>query len=214
MKTAKLTKLFLAALSAAALCAGGAEESACPGREWNPLFDGKTLKGWSEIEFGGEGEVRVTNGVLHLDMGLPFTGVRWTNAVIKADYEIALDARRTTGTDFFCGLTFPVGDCCASLIVSGWGGGLVGISSIDTFDASENDTTSHRLFENGRWYAIRLRVTRDRIQAWIDKQQVVDADIRGRDISVRPGDIELCQPLGLASWDTSAALRNIRIRKL
>ena len=178
------------------------------------IFDGKTLNGWKKIAFGGEGEISVSNGVLYLNMGQPFTGVLWTNAVIKTDYEIALEAQRVAGTDFFCGLTFPVSNSCASLIVGGWGGGLVGVSSIDSLDASENDTGTYREFENRRWYAIRLRVTRTRIQAWIDEKQAVDANIRGHEIAVRPGDIELCRPLGLASWDTGAALRNVRIRTL
>lgn len=47
-----------------------------------------------------------------------------------------------SSSEFFCGLTVPVrtGTECVSLIVGGWGGSLVGISSIDGLDASETST--------------------------------------------------------------------------
>ena len=38
-------------------------------------------------------------------------------------------------------------------------GGVVGLSSIGGFDASENETTQFVEFKNGQWYKIRLRVT-------------------------------------------------------
>jgi len=184
------------------------------GKKWQSMFDGETLSGWKSIEFGAEGPVHVFEGVLNLDMGGPFTGILWTNDVIRTDYELELQAKRTAGNDFFCGLTFPVDKSCCSLIVGGWGGALIGISSINDMDASENSTTTFIEFNNNQWYTIRVRVIKERLQAWIDKKQVVDADIRGKRINVRPGDIEECQPLGIAAWDTAAALRNIRIRKL
>ena len=63
------------------------------------------------------------------------------------------------GADFMCGLTFPVGDSHASLILGGWGGTVAGISSIDGHDASENETSSFISFPKDRWYTIRMRVT-------------------------------------------------------
>src|SRR5262245_12801694 len=128
------------------------------------------------------------------------------------DYEIALDALRLTGSDFFCGLTVPVGDTHCSLIVGGWGGSLVGISSLDGMDASENETTKYMEFQQARWYRIRLRVTQKKIQAWIDNEKLIDVDTTGKRISLRPGDIELSKPLGLAAWQTTAALRQIKYR--
>ena len=78
---------------------------------------------------------------------------------------------RVDGIDFFCGLTFPVADSHASFIVGGWGGTVVGISSIDGMDASENATTKYVKFQLKRWYKIRIRVTPTSIQAWIDAGQ-------------------------------------------
>jgi hypothetical protein len=127
---------------------------------------------------------------------------------------VALDAMRVMGSDFFCGLTVPVGTNCCSLIVGGWGGSLIGISSLNGMDASENETTKFSNFESGRWYRIRLRVTEKRIQAWIDKEKLMDVDTTDKRISVRPGDIELSQPIGVAAWQTASALREIKFRQV
>ena len=90
----------------------------------------------------------------------------------------------------------------------------MGISCLDGMDASENETTKFVNFESGHWYRIRLRVTEKRIEGWIDKDKLVDVDISERRISVRPGDIELSQPIGVAAWQTGAALREIKFRRV
>jgi len=184
------------------------------GTGWQAVFDGESLNGWRETPFAGHGEVHCQAGVIVLGMGDPFTGINWTNEFPKLNYEVALDAMRLMGSDFFCGLTVPVGTNFCSLIVGGWGGSLVGISSLDGMDASENETTKFSSFESGRWYRIRLRVTDRKIQAWIDQDKLVDVDAEGKRISVRPGDIELSEPFGIAAWETSAALREIKFRRL
>ena len=180
------------------------------GEGWHSMFDGQTMAGWRETPFAGRGELECRSGVIVLNMGEPFTGLNWTNEFPQENYEIALDAMRLAGSDFFCGLTVPVGTNCCSLIVGGWGGSLVGISSLEGMDASENETTKFVSFENARWYRIRLRVVKNRVQAWIDDDKLIDVDTKDKRIAVRPGDIELSQPLGLAAWQTSAALRQIK----
>ena len=182
------------------------------GDGWRPLFDGQSLAGWRITEFGGQGRVAVQKGLLVLPSGTPFTGINFTNDPPKVNYEISLEAMRVSGSDFFCGLTFPVRDAFASLIVGGWGGTLVGISCLDGADASENETTQYVSFETGRWYRIRLRVTENKIEAWVEQKKVVNLTTTGRKLSLRFGDIELSKPLGIASWDTGAALREIKIR--
>lgn len=177
------------------------------------LFDGKSLDGWKITNFGGEGEVRVEKGEIHLDIGSDMTGITYTKAVPTMDYEISLDAMRTAGGDFFCGLTFPIGKDPCSFIVGGWGGGTVGLSSIDDADASENETASFHSFDDKRWYKIRVRVTKQKVECWIDKEQVVDLKHTNRRISIR-SEVEPCKPLGIATWSTAAALRNIELRRL
>ncbi len=103
-------------------------------------------------------------------------------------------------------------DWYCTFINGGWGGSVVGLSSLDTMDASENDTTVTMDFTNGRWYSFRVRVTDGSIEAWIDEERVIAVNIRGRRIGLRPGDIEYSAPLGIASYDSVAAIRNIEYR--
>lgn len=178
------------------------------------MFDGKTLSGWRVTEFFRGGKAGCEAGLIVLNTGDPFTGINWTNEFPKMSYEVALDAIRVGGSDFFCGLTVPVGGTFCSLIVGGWGGGVVGISSLDGSDASENETGTMVEFEQERWYRIRLRVTETKLEAWIDGKKIVDVITTDRKISLRPGDIELSKPFGIASWNTGAALRNIQWRRV
>jgi hypothetical protein len=184
-----------------------------PADSWRSLFDGKSLGQWKPTQFGGEGEVRVEDGAIVLERGNDLTGVTWTGPLERIGYEIGVEARRLAGNDFFCGLTFPVGQASCSLIVGGWGGAVTGLSSLDGQDASENETTTVKNFEDQRWYAIRVRVTADRIQTWIDEAVWADVKTSGRRIGIRP-EVEASRPLGIASWRTTAALRNIRLRKV
>jgi hypothetical protein len=199
--------LFLGVLLARAAPPATAPASPNEGRS---LFDGKTLQGWTVSDFGGHGDPAVEDGKLVLPVGEGLTGVTYAGKLPKTNYEVSLDAKRTQGHDFFCGLTFPAGDSFASLIVGGWGGAVCGISSLDDNDASSNDTTTRRKFEDDKWYHIRLRVTDDKIQAWIDDEKIVDVVTTGKKISVR-GDIEQSCPFGLATWRTGAAVKDIRI---
>ncbi len=182
--------------------------------EWKPIFDGKTLAGWSETKFSGQGEVAVKDGTLTLGVGSDLTGVNFTGAMPKLNYEIAFEAQRVEGTDFFCALTFPYGDSHATFVAGGWGGALVGLSSINGDDASENETTKFKKFEKGRWYKIRLRVTAAKIEAWIDDEQLVDVETKDKKIAMRSGEIELSKPCGIATFRTQAAFREIRLRVL
>ena len=176
------------------------------------LFDGKTLDGWEITDFGTQGPVSVSGGKIILGMGDGCSGITWKRDFPTVDYEVTLEAMRVDGHDFFCGMTFPVGKSPCTLIVGGWGGMVVGLSSIDGMDASENETMTLKQFENDRWYRIRLRVTAETIQAWIDNEIVVDFTIGDSFLSIRP-EVELSKPFGIASWRTTAAIKNIRIDK-
>jgi hypothetical protein len=180
---------------------------------WRELFDGKTLGDWTATNFGGEGRVEVDAGRIVLGMGSDLTGITWKGQMPQVEYEVRLEARREEGSDFFCGLTFPVNDSFCSLILGGWGGTIVGLSSIGGLDASENETSRLMSFDLNSWYAVSLKVTREKIEAWVDGNKIVDQDLRGRRISIRP-EVELSRPFGLASWRTRAGLRKIAMRRL
>lgn len=180
------------------------------------LFDGKELGAWQQTRFGGEGEAFVNDeACLEFGFGAIMTGVHWGGQVpALSNYEISLDAMKLDGNDFFCAVTFPVSNSHASFVMGGWGGGVVGLSSVDDLDASENETMNIEGFEKNKWYAVRIRVTDEKIEAWIDDDQKVDLDLAGRKISLRPGDIELSVPIGIASFQTRSQFRNIVWRDL
>jgi hypothetical protein len=67
-------------------------------------------------------------------------------------------------------------------------------------------------FATGRWYHVRLRVSEQKLEAWIDQKKVVDVATTGHKFSLRAGDIKLSKPFGLTSWLTTAAFRDIKIR--
>jgi hypothetical protein len=178
---------------------------------WTSLFDGKTLNGWEITSFGTEGPVNVSNGSIILGMGDGCTGVTLTDDFPKIDYEVSLEAKKISGNDFFCGMTFPVGDSWCSLIIGGWGGPVVGLSSVDGKDASENETNILKKFEHDTWYHILLRVSHKKIEAWTNDEKIIDFETDGHELSIRP-EMMLSTPFGICSWNTTAALRNIKLK--
>jgi hypothetical protein len=184
-----------------------------PEAGWMSMFDGESLSGWEITSFGTEGPVRISEGNIVLGMGDGCTGITWKGDFPTVNYEIKLDAKKVSGNDFFCGITFPVKDSFCSLIVGGWGGPVTGLSCIDGHDASENETTVLKKFEHDTWYQIHLKVTAETIEAWINQEQIIDFSAINRKLTVRP-EVELSRPFGICSWITTAALCNIRIKNL
>ena len=190
------------------------EKPAKKDNEWKSLFDGKTLKNWKSSGFGGDGPIAVEEGKIVMDQGSEMTGITWTGeALPKMNYEVSVMAQRIEGSDFFCGLTFEINDDPCSLIIGGWGGGVVGISSLNGLDAANNETTKYQVFKSGEWYKIRLRVSEIGLMAWIDDKQVVSVKTKGKEISIR-GEVENSRPFGISCFATKAGLKDIKIRKL
>jgi hypothetical protein len=173
------------------------------------LFDGTSLEGWKATEFGGAGELVLEEGALVLELGNPLTGITWVGRELRReDYALEVRATKLAGHDFFCGLTFPIGEECASLILGGWGGTTCGLSCIDGRDASENETTSYRRFENDREVRIRIEVSASAVLAFLDGERLLEVARAGKRFSVR-GEVVASQPLGYCAFATRAALRTI-----
>ena len=181
---------------------------------WQSMFDAKTLQGWRETPYTDRGEVRVKNGTIVLAAGKPLTGINWSGEFPHDNYEVRFEAARLQGNDFFAALTFPVGDSFCTWVMGGWGGDIVGLSSIDGWDASDNETRSYFTFEKNRWYAFRLRVRGHQIGAWIDDVQAIDVNVEGRALSLYFGETKLSAPFGFGSYRTTGGLRKIEYRLL
>ncbi|HBT78025.1 MAG TPA: DUF1080 domain-containing protein [Planctomycetaceae bacterium] len=206
---------------------------------WKSLFDGKTLDGWTVRKYGGDGAVQVQNGCLSIGMGAGLSGLTLSEKkekeIPRMDYEIRYEARRMMGSDFFAALTFPVGEAYCSFINGGWGGGTIGLSSLDGFDASENGSGDFYAFKDLRWYQFRVRVRKENISVWIkplpegkeateaagdgpasDKwkeKQVIDCDTRGKKVGLR-FEMETYRGLAFCTWMAEGEIRNVEIRKL
>lgn len=209
--------LFLAVSILSIVFCHGADQ---PKAEAIMLFDGSSLDDWKIVDSGGSGDVTLDTKekVLRIGQGEGLSGLVYQKAA-NLDfkrYEVTLEAKREAGVDFFCGLTFPVGDTktCATFLMGGWGGSVTGISSIDGNDAANNATATYQRYADDRWYQVRLRVTPERLSAWVDDKEVVDIEIKDRKVSVRPGGIESYLPLSLTTYNTAAAIRNVKFTPL
>jgi hypothetical protein len=206
-------------------CPAHAQEKAAPPAKDAPqkteapqgkaLFDGKTLEGWKCPDFGGEAKVSVKDGMIIMDKNpkASMSGITWTGKPPRTNFELTLEGMRLDGGDFFCTTTFPVGEGYCSLVMGGWGGSLIGLSSIDSMDASENSTTTALDFQEKQWYRVRIRVTDAKVEAWIDDKLMIDQERKDHKFTVR-SECDDCRPLGICTWDTKGAVRNIRLREL
>lgn len=190
--------------------------------ESQALFDGKSLAGWAPSNFETPGDVKVIpsfkgdRAAIVIEAGTPLSGITWTKGSMlpRTNYEISLEAMRVEGFDFFCAITFPIGDSSATFVMGGWSSMVVGISSINGADASENETTAGKEFTDGKWYKVRVRVTDKKVEAWIDDEQFANVEREGRTFSLRGGDIQKSLPLGIATYMTKGAVRDITLKRL
>lgn len=176
---------------------------------------------WKSIKFGGEGDVYFKDDALNLDYGNPLTGVTYQGDLdtllgeSKSNYAITLDAQRVEGVDMFLGVTFPVGnEGHVSLVLGGWAGAITGISNLDGLNASENVTTQYHAFEDKRWYKIKIMVTDEKIQCWMEDK--VLADIKRADYETYDthGAVIDTKPLGLFSYGTWGKVRALKVWNL
>jgi len=185
--------------------------------KWQSLFDGKSLRGWRAVNAGAyakHGKVRVDEGVLALDPGGPLTGVACTQTVPSADHEVALEAKAVGGEGDFCVITFPIGAShCALALGIADGPGRVGLHKVDGRSAGSNATTARYTFAKGQWHRVRLRVSRQKIEAWVNDDRIISFPMATHTLDAGPA-YGLARPLALSAHSTASAFRNIRLRRL
>ena len=174
------------------------------------LFDGVSLDRWEAIDYEGHGAVTIADSCIIIGKGEYISGIRWTEDFPKTNYEVTLSAKRVDGNDFFCGITFPVKESFLTLVLGGWGGSLCGLSCIDGYDAANNFTGKIFYFGTGAWWPVRLRVTDEKIEAWIEQDKIVDFTIGNYGLSLRM-EVESSVPFGITTYKTTGAIRDLRL---
>lgn len=178
------------------------------------LFAGKNLDDWEASNFGGEGPLELKDDAVIFQRGADLTGMNWKGKPLpKINYEVTLEAQRIEGSDFFCGIVFPVNDATCSFVAGGWGGSTIGLSSVDDIYAAENETGTYASFEEKTWYKFKLRVSASAITAWIDGKQYVYLKTKGRKLSLHPA-MEPAKPFGIAAFATVAVIRDVKLHEL
>ena len=176
---------------------------------------------WQTINFGGEGDVYFKDDALNLDYGNPLTGAKYKGDLAallgesKENYAITLETQRIEGVDMFLGVTFPVGnDGHVSLVLGGWAGAITGLSNLDGLNASENETTQYHAFDDKQWYKVKILVTEEKIQCWLDDKTLVDikrADYKKYDTH---GAVSDTKPFGMFSYGTWGKVKDVKVWKL
>jgi len=180
---------------------------------WVSLFDGQTLGGWRVAQggvFGADGEAKVQDGGIVLIGGERATGIAWTGAFPRMDYEVAWEAKKLKSQKTACTVLFPLerGHC---LFGAGW---VTGFSFMDGREAFWNPSFREIRSEQGRWHRLRLRLTASRAVVWVDGQQVIEVPRRRHTFRL-PGGHGALEPFGFhVGAGHQAALRRIRYRHI
>ena len=175
-----------------------------PSWDWRVFESTKYLKA---------GAVKFEDGIMTIAAGEPFSGAALTDPVYSDYYELSLEARRTAGSDIFCGIYFPVGDSHCSVVLGGWGNSLSGLSMLDGLSAAENETAYPQSFGNDKWVKVQLKVLPESLTLMADGETVIHLDREGRELTPYLG-LEMFHPLGFFTYESAAEIRNARITRL
>lgn len=192
---------------------GGGAGEAAPPADWEVLFDGRDLSEWKAGIFGEDPEFEVVESGVVLPQGVPLAGLTFQGSTPAPPFEAEFDVTKEFGADFFFSVTFPVRGEHLTLVLGGWGGVVCGLSCLDGEDASGNDTRTLRNFPDGSRYRVSLAVTDERVRVALDGEPLIDADLRGRELELRP-EVDPSVPFGVATFATQTILHRVRVRQL
>ena len=154
----------------------------------------------------------MAQGRIVIPQGPKRAAIAWTGDFPTVDYELGLEMRRQEGEEL-CEILFPVGSVQCAWSIGGWQGRWAGLSVVERTGADRNDTTRATRIRTGQWHRARVRVTKAKIEAWLDDEKYVDLERAGRRLT-HPFWLPVPEPLALATWRTTLGLRNIRLRLL
>jgi alpha-N-arabinofuranosidase len=163
---------------------------------WNRSFEENSAGRW-RIEDG-----QVVQAGMGENQRLVFGDASWT------DLEFTLEARKTGGAEgFLILLRVASPDRFYWYNIGGWGNsrhqlekGTAGRRWGAVGPASEGR------IETGKWYRIRTRCEGNRLQVWLDDEQVLDyTDTRNPHLAGR---------VGVGTWATQAVFRNFKVTSL
>ena len=189
---------------------------------WSRLLDGTSLKGWEVVkDFPGTdaaGPVEVKDGSVVLGTGWPWTGMVWKGDAPSVDYELEIEGQRVKGLGDFCSVVFPVkGESC-KINVGGHWPTVVALDTVDGRTGRDGGSPARRpvAFKDGQWYRVRVRVTAERIEAWLDDEQVINLPLARHKLTLFDNypSMAALKPLGVCSWKTKGAIRGLRLRRL
>ncbi|NQT85650.1 protein kinase [bacterium] len=179
--------------------------------QWTRLFDGRTLEGWALLRGGGlgtPGELDVDDGVLILRKGNRATAIQRTDDFPREGYDVFLEASRIEGKELL-NIAFPVGDARCMLHL----GPGAGLEMLNGKRYGDNITGRAFEVEDGRWYRVRIQVRSHTIRAWLDGALIAEIPRAAYDLDVHSAWSSATQ-LTLGTWETTAAVRNIAVRRL
>jgi hypothetical protein len=207
---------FLCLLTGCAVLSSSRDLSNISPNQWEEVFDGKSFKGWKpfiKTKYETGGTVEVKNGAVHLATGQPYSAVMWEGGFPRTNYEVELKAKKIDGNDIFCGLLFPVGTNYCTMILGGWGNSVIGLSCVNYMAAADNETAVIKSFRANEWYDVKLRVTPEKIEAWVEGEQLIDLELAEKTITPYFG-LEMFAPFGFFTFETSAAAKDIYVKRI
>lgn len=180
---------------------------------WEVLFDGRDLSAWKAGVFGEFPEFDLAEDGVVIPQGVPLAGLTYQGTPPTPPFEAVFDVTKEFGADFFFSVTFPVRGEHLTLVLGGWGGVVCGLSCLDGEDASGNDTRTLKNFPDGSRYRVTLAVTDERVRVGLDGEPLIDADLRGRELELRP-EVDPSVPFGVATFATQSILHGVSVRQL
>lgn len=183
--------------------------------EWRTLFDGEHLGRWEPIDTvdtagGSPGEVTVEGRQILLKPGEPLSGVSWSGPMPAQDFEVTLEAKVDDAE--LLSIAFPIGTDRAAVQLDA-NNRRAGLFSIDGTGLRDDPMAAPFDGAVAGWHQLRIRVTQDHVQAWLNAQPITDQARSGSTFGAPDGYLPL-HDLSIFASRGAAALRNIRIRRI